>query len=204
METVFDFVQGKLTYDEFETEFLINPEIWNWIQNLVPNNIYDIHCDFRSYYTNMQGFEANNYKVKSTIMSFGYDNICGRTIAHSLISALVKYHYPDIICREPPKESISNIIEEIGLDYIGGKEVDEIVQNIIISYQDNVKEMKRCLKEKFHITSRKHPIWVQEPEWPLCNGNPMKFDSQKRDGEKCSYTFLDVYTGVVKIIIQYM
>ena len=204
MEAVLNFVQGKLTYDEFETEFLINPEIWEWIQNLVPENIGDVDCKFRSCYANMQGFEANNYKVKSTVMSFGYDNIHGHTIAHSLISALVQYHYPNIICRNPPKESISNTLEKIGLDYIGGKEADEIVQNIIISYQNNVKEMKRCLKETFHIASRKHPIWVQEPEWPLYQGNPMKFDSQKRDGEKVSYTFSDVHTGIVQIIIQYM
>ena len=204
MKAVFDFVQGKLTYDEFETEFLLNPEIWDWIQNLVPVNIDDIHCDFRSYYANMQGFEANNYRVKSTIMSFGYDTIHGHAISYSLIGALVKYHYPDIICREPPKESISNILEKIGLDYIGGKEVDEFVQNIIISYRDNVKELKKYLKEKFHVTSRKHPVWVQEPEWPLCNGNPMKFDSQKRDGEKYTYNFSDMSTGEVKIIVQYI
>ena len=203
MKAVFDFVQGKLTYDEFETEFLIAPEIWDWIQNLVPDHIDDTDCDFRSYYTNMQGFEANNYKVKSTIMSFGYDNIHGHTLAHSLISALVQYHYPDVICRQPPKESISDMLEKTGLDYIGGREVYEIVQTIIIAYQDNLKEMKRCLKEKFHITSRKRPVWVQEPEWPLYNGNPMKCDSQKRDGEKYSYIFSDVYTGVVKIVTQY-
>ena len=103
MEAVLNFVQGKLTYDEFEPEFLINPEIWEWIQNLVPVNICDADCEFRSCYANMQGFEANNYKVKSTVMSFGYDNIHGHTIAHSLISALVQYHYPNIICRNPPK-----------------------------------------------------------------------------------------------------
>ena len=203
MKAVFDFVQGKLTYDEFETEFLINSEIWDWIQNLVPDDIDDTTCDFRSYYTNMQGFEANNYKVKSTVMSFGYDDIHGHTVAHSLIGALVQYHYPDIICRQPPKESIGDMLEKMKLDYIGGEEVDEIVGNIITSHQDNVKEMKRCLKEKFHVTSRKHPVWVQEPEWPLYNGNPMKFDSQKSEGEKHTYTFSDVHTGAVKIVIQY-
>ena len=121
MKAVLNFVQGKLTYDEFETEFLSNPEIWDWIQNLVPDDIDDIRCDFRSHYANMQGFEANNYKVKSTVMSFGYDDIYGRTVAHSLISALVRYHDPDIICREPPKESIGSMLEKTGLDYIGEK-----------------------------------------------------------------------------------
>ena len=32
MQIVFDFVQGKLSYDEFEIELILHPEIWSWIQ----------------------------------------------------------------------------------------------------------------------------------------------------------------------------
>ena len=53
----------------------------------------------------MKGFETNNYSVKDTIMSFGYNGIK----AHSLISALLIYHYPDIKVRDP----IQNCPEEI-------------------------------------------------------------------------------------------
>ena len=41
MKQVFDFVQGKLSYDEFEAEFTLHPEIWTWVQQLIPQDITD-------------------------------------------------------------------------------------------------------------------------------------------------------------------
>ena len=204
MKPVFDFVQGKLSYDEFQVEFVLHPEIWAWVQQLVPKNIADINCPFRALYHNMQGFETNNFNVRATIMTFGYDDIYGRSIAHSLISALVKYHYPEIVSRKPPEQSSDDVLEAIGLDYIGGVEVDDIVKNIIWAYQkDGKTAIKRALKDAFHISSRKHPTWVQEPEWPAINGKPMKFISQKNDGDKFMFEFQEPDANQIRIIVQY-
>lgn len=115
MKEIFNFVQGLTSYDEFEYILYSNPEIWKWLQGLVPDDIApddiapddiaDDDCPFRKIYGNMKGFETNNYSVKDTIMSFGYNGIK----AHSLISALLIYHYPDIKVRDP----IQNCPEEI-------------------------------------------------------------------------------------------
>ncbi len=203
MKAVFDFVQGKLSYDEFEIEFVLCPEIWTWIQNLVPENIADSNCPFRALYP-MQGFETNFYNVKATIMAFGYDDIYGRSVAHNLISTLVCYHYPDIVCRKPPEQSSADLLDKLGLDYLGGSDVDDIIKDTIFTYRSEGKNsVKKALKEKFHITSRKHPNWVQEPEWPATDGTPMKFISQKADGDKYTYEFQDVKTNQIHIITQY-
>ena len=194
----------KLTYDEFETEFLIHPEIWDWIQNLVPDDIDDSRCDFRSHYANMQGFEANNYKVKSTVMAFGFDNPFGRSLAHSLISALIQYHYPQTICRKPLETSGEELLEKIKLDFLGGKDADDIIRSIVVQYREKgTRAIKQALKDTFYINSRKHPVWIQEPEWPVINGIPLKYVKQIQDGEKMIYVFEDLKTGDQKSVEQY-
>lgn len=205
MKIVFDFVQGKLSYDEFENEFVLEPEIWTWIQSLVPNDISNKNCTFRSIYRNMQGFETNNYNVKSTIMSFGYDSEYGRITAFTLISALVKYHYPDIVCKEPLQYGTIEFLEKVDLEYIGGSEVTPFIRNIISAQQDlNNKKIKSMLKDYFHLSPRKYPDWVQEPEWPATSeGVPMIFVSQKRTGELYEYTFKHPETGELRVVEQY-
>ena len=203
MKAVFDFVQGKLTYEEFEVEFVLNPEIWTWIQQLVPTDISDAACPFRALYP-MQGFETNQYNVKATIMSFGYDDIYGRNVAYNLISTLVKYHYPNVICKKPPEQSNDDLLDKMGLDYLGGPEVEDIVKDTILSHRDEGKTaIKTALKEVFHISARKHPNWVQEPEWPAMGAVPMKFISQKSDGDQFVYEFQDVNTDEIRVIVQY-
>lgn len=58
---------------------------------------------------------------------------------------------------------------EIGMGYVGGKEADIIVQDILDKLPSDLKkserkrEAKNELRKAFPITKRK-PLWVQEPE----------------------------------------
>ena len=204
MKQVFDFVQGKLSYDEFEAEFTLHPEIWTWVQQLIPQDITDAGCPFRAIYHNMQGLETNQFNVYSTIMAFGYSSIYGRNVAYDLIRALVQYNYPEMKCQRPPEQSSEDILDQLNLDYIGGPEVDEIVKEIIWTHQQNGKAaVKKELKAAFYLSGRKHPVWVQEPEWPAINGIPMKFLSQQSDGDKFTFKFQSLDANVIRIITQY-
>lgn len=198
VKEILDYVSGKMSHEEFEAELNINPELWDEIQSLVPEDIADQHCSFRQVWGNMAGFETNNYSVKSTLTSFGYKY----SMAYGLISALVKYQYPDIVCREPIDESPEDILEKIHMAYIGGDEVDDYLRELM-SKCTTRKELKDRLKESFPCISRKHPNWIQEPEWPEINGIPMKFISQKQDGDKFEYEFQDINSEKSKIITQY-
>lgn len=62
---------------------------------------------------------------------------------------------------------------------------------------------RKKIKEAFHIEGRHYPHWVQEAEWPFCDGKPLRFVGQKTDGELVTYTFVDDATGEVKTIEQY-
>lgn len=197
-KVISDYASGKMSHEEFEAELYINPELWNDIQSLVPRDIADVHCPFRQVWGNIPGFETNNYQVKSTVTSFGYNY----SMAHGLISALVKYQYPDVVCREPIGESPDSLLEKIRMDYIGGDEVDDYLRELMSQYT-TPKELKEQLKRCFPCPVRKHPNWVQEPEWPAINGIPMKFVSQKAEGDKFEYEFQDINSEKKKIITQY-
>ena len=122
-KVISDYASGKMSHEEFEAELYINPELWNDIQSLVPRDIADVHCPFRQVWGNIPGFETNNYQVKSTVTSFGYNY----SMAHGFISALVKYQYPDVVCREPIGESPDSLLEKM-LMY--GKEASNRKQEI--------------------------------------------------------------------------
>lgn len=47
------------------------------------------------------------------------------------------------------------------------------------------------------------PQWVQCPEWPIINGCPLFFKSQKEDGELVQYIFYDPRTSKEVILEQY-
>lgn len=198
VKEIFDYVSGKISHEEFEAELYINPNLWDEIQSLVPQDIADPNCPFRQVWGNMLGFETNNYRVKSTLTSFGYNY----SMAHGLISALVKYQYPEIVCRKPIDDSPDDILEKIHMEYIGGNDIDDYLRDIM-SRCLTKKELKEQLKKHFPCPARKHPNWVQEPEWPAINGIPMKFISQKEDGDKFEYEFQDITSKKTKIITQY-
>lgn len=41
-----DYVSGKMSHEEFEAELNIDPKLWDEIQSLVPDNIFqDINSD---------------------------------------------------------------------------------------------------------------------------------------------------------------
>lgn len=200
MKIVFDFAQGKLTHEEFELELSLDPEIWTWVQALVPEDIDSPDCGFRSLYGNMKGFETNHYKVKSTILSFGYNG----HLAHSLISALIKYHYPNIVSQSPPDHSDAEILDKLKMDYIGGSEVDDLIADILLDFRGKKnKEIKKALSDAFPCATKRIPQWVQEPEWPVCNGVPMRFIKQENDGDLFQYLFEDIKTGEQRTISQY-
>lgn len=196
-KAVLYYVTGKMSHEEFEAETYIDPVIWEEIQALVPADIEERQCPFRTVYGRMGALEANNYSVKATLTAF--ENY---SLTYDLISKLVKYQNPEIVCREPLQNEPEDLLESIRMDYIGGAEIDDCLREIMAEYPKK-GDLKKKLKEFFPCSSRKHPEWVQEPEWPAMNGRPMKFIIQKQDGDRFDYEFQDVLSKKTIIITQY-
>ena len=94
--------------------------------------------------------------------------------------------------------------------YNAEKNIEEFIKNKIIDKMpkfdksnDAIKFAKTKVKEAF-ICEKNMPNWAQSCEWPFDKkGNPMKFVSQKRDGDKMEYLFLDTCTNEKKVVVQY-
>lgn len=205
MKEVFDFAQGKMRFKEFERCFHDKPEVWSFLQNLVPEDISDEKSEYRQKYRLDSSFETNGYNVEDTLTAFPSD-FYTEIITRNLICDLVEYNYPEIKVKRnnffDKKEKTS--LEEINLSYIGGPEVDDIVNGILENNSMKKNEKKKTLKEKFHVMSRKYPRWVQEPEWPASNGTPMRFICQKQTGDLYKYIFEDIITKEQRIVEQFM
>lgn len=204
MKEVFDFAKGKLSYENFAAAVDAKPEIWAFLQELVPKDIADENCDYRKKYGVSQNFVTNGYDIEETLTAFGFDDIGTKIDVCRLIPNLVEYNYPEIKVKrlDPFAKVAKTPLEKMKLDYLGGEEADAIVDAILENENLSDKEKKALLKEKFHIAPRKYPHWVQEPEWPCQGAEPMKFIEEKSEGDKFEYIFENVETGEKCTVVQ--
>ncbi len=205
MKEVFDFAEGKMNFKEFEECYQDNPEVWSFLQRIVPKDISDEKSEYRQKYKVDQSFETNGYNVEDTLTAFP-SGLYTEIQTRNLICDLVEYNYPEIKVKRTSfsdKEE-KTPLEEINLSYIGGPEVDDIINEILENDSMKKSEKKKTLKEKFHIVPRKYPRWAQEPEWPASGGTPMRFVSQKETGDLYEYIFEDILTKEQRTVKQFM
>lgn len=208
MNRIIDFVSGKLTYEEFETLFTMDPSIWDIAQTLLtPEIMNDSTHPFWSK-TNRIRLESNNYSIQYACLSFGYDSV-GKVITHRMLGELVSYQYPEVALHEPPEFSEADLRERLGMDYLGGVDVDDLINEILSKHCEGmpvtkfINTAKQELRTLFHLVPRKYPRWVQEPEWPLGQKSPMLYVEQRRSGELVEFVFQDVDTKELRIVKQY-
>ena len=96
-------------------------------------------------------------------------------------------------------------------EYLVSEETSFIFEKLYEEFPSNLTKsaLKKKLKERlatiFYLDGgrRNRPYWVQESEWPVRDGKPLKFIKQKRDGEMVNYYFENVDNGEITIITQY-
>lgn len=208
MQRIIDFVSGKVTYDAFETMFTEDPSLWDVAQTLLtPEIMNDSTHPFWSK-SNRYRLESNQYSIQYACLSFGFD-LAARGITHRMLGELVSYQYPDVILRDPPELSEADLRDKLGMEYLGGPEVDTLIGEILhgkpegISVTKFINSAKQKMRTLFHLAPRKFPRWIQEPEWPMGKKSPMMFVKQQRSGELVEFFFQDVDTKEQRIVKQY-
>lgn len=208
MQRIIDFVSGKLTYAQFETMFTEDPTIWDLAQSLLTPEIMENSDHPFWSRSNRSRLESNNYCVQFACLAFGYDAL-GQVTTHQMLGELVSYQYPDVVLRDPPALSADDLREKLGMDYLGGTEVDGLIDSLLQGKPDDLSvskfltTVKQELRTLFHLTPRKYPRWAQEPEWPMGSKSPMAFVGQQKTGELVEYTFQDADTQQQQIVRQF-
>ena len=205
MEEVFQYVLGKMSNADFEQITEKNPEIWTWLQSLLDSQLENGTAVLTN--GDRMRLEANGNYVKYTALSFGINDI-----SHDLISHIVEGSFPDIQSSLPPSSAQAeplDILETLGLHYLGGPETDALIEEIIQLYEDirpkktARADLKKKLRDVFHLVPRKVPVWIQEPEWPMGKNSPMEYLGTHRDGDRVQFLFRDVETDDERTIEQF-
>lgn len=210
---ILGFLAGTVDHKEFVATCLKDPSILDWIQERIPAGRtytthrvengeilsetipYDIRVVFRDYYRCRTGSIGMYLDIQGTI------------------KRNMKLIFPDEeIYVSPMLSDRYSFMLHACPEYIGGKEVEElcIFEKIYdelpqeLSKTKKIKLFREKLKEVFPRAGKGYPMWVQEAEWPVSNGKPMKYISQKVNMFAISYyTFEDVDTGEQRVIEQF-
>ena len=214
---VIGFVEGTVNHKEFVKECITNPDILNWIQSIVPEGET---CTKLNLYKDETGVIRSNSEIIPydihVVFEQAYYQCTGqlsmyRTI-HDFISDIVqKGLINEKINVSTRLQKIRRFMIEYCPSYVGGPDVDEsmILETLYDEIPVNLSESKRGklfkerVKELFPCADKKYPRWIQEPEWPMSNGKPMRFVSQNRKGEIYYYIFEDIITKEQRVVEQF-
>ena len=217
MQVVFDFITGKIGCAEFKEAWYADPNIGQWIENVV---------DLQSGPT--PEWNAAPYPAYRMAIYKYYDGSFLKFVQASeesrkqrkgippwvnigwyfdTIASIVTVAYPDIIPTKYYDEEKKFYQTAVG-EYIGGEEVEAYIGALLENFPRAMGKTKRktgakaAIREAFHLKGSKYPRWAQEPEWPMGKKAPMEYIAQKRTGDLVRYTFKDVDTGEMRIIEQ--
>ena len=218
-----DFSKGKIKVANFLTYCEEHPEVLDFLTNIADSKfkttiVHKISNEngFAQYIPEELPFDAKLF-LKEELKTSG--GMLGKFLnIHSLFSNVIATAYPNdnIVIDTTLHEKYCFMLEACP-EYIGGEEVDALLESLLESLPEDLSKTKqiKLYKEKvkalFHIEQNKYPRWIQDPEWPVGEeGIPMKFVSQKRKKGKAyntmlytEYLFEDVKTGKQRTIEQF-
>ena len=86
-------------------------------------------------------------------------------------------------------------------EYIEREIIDKLP--IHLSESQRKKYVKDRCKTLFYLEKKHYPHWVQESEWPIKNGKPLRYIGSKRSGDLVQFIFDEIETKKQVIIEQY-
>lgn len=221
-----NFVEGRITVPDMLQQTEEKPELLDWLTSIADPKfktsrvLKETDEGFFSIYTPVDyPFDAKLQIQVYTHGGQGAGSKLGQYLnIHSYFSRVLTTAFPNdgIVVDETLDKKFDFMLEACP-DYIGGSEVDFLLDEILdeipehLSKTKRVKMYKEKVKSLFHVTGRKFPYWIQEAEWPISpTGKPMRFLEQKRKKGKeyddtlyTQYFFEDMETGEIRVIDQY-
>jgi len=209
-----DFIEGRTAPEDFESLIESDPNYLEWLQSIVP--------PAKTMYT--FDLEANTvvqlpYKIITALKDCERLAVGGpkgspnyRYAVHCKISNLIAEAFPELnLVPDPSYKDDFDLCLDACPMYIGGVEIAQanIIGGILASVPRTMsktkrkKEVKARIIEAFHIEGKTYPRWIQEPEWPVYNGRPMRFlRTEKFNSEVRKHIFADDETGIERCIVD--
>lgn len=79
-----------------------------------------------------------------------------------------------------------------------------INQAMDLSPEERRKRIQSEIQKAFHLEKNgKRPRWIQASQWPVEDGIPLKFISQKETGDQVEYQFMEVRNQKKRVITQF-
>jgi len=202
-----DYIEGRIGASEFLHIRETDSGLTEWLQSLVPEGMtMTVWRDERVQVLPYKVFEDINVRHKPGTIGHTMDTQDG-------LYNLLKGAFPDItIVKDQALRDKFSIMLDLTPDWIGGAEYENsgLFEKILAEVPEGTSKTKRNkyvkarLKEYFQC-EKSWPRWIQEPEWPFCNGKPMKFVKTvaKIRGEWYCHHFIDIETGEEKVVEEF-
>ncbi|CRK83342.1 hypothetical protein [Neobacillus massiliamazoniensis] len=197
-----DFVEGKMTIEEFKTIFINNPSIEEFLKD-DPNLKKDTYIGDNTYdFILQEGQDRNGIKN-------GWQRIGGQLNIHGAICQ----HLTRKVITFTPSNIYSekyNLILDTQPSWLDIDEdffYEEILSKAPQLKKSELKKwLKNRIKEMFKYASTP-PRWLQNPEWLIINKKPLTFLCQQNinnffHDKATVYVFIDDENGELKTVLQ--
>ena len=203
MNIVYDFLEGRTSYQTFIDQLYADDAIFDWFQSMVSD---DMLKDQSFRCSNSLDREGGSFKACITgRLGMG---VCTMVDIYDFIYHFLERALPDrkITWIDYYRKLADVYLDAVGECY-GGPEVEDMINDIIMGLPEELSKTKKVklAREKMRelFPGKKRPFWIEGPEWPVCNGKPMMYISKKVDGDLFQYVFEDPETGERRIVEQF-
>lgn len=189
------YVEGTVTVDELKKIYFSDMNLQKYLNDNLPTNI-----------RNYAGVRVSNGDINQVFKHFHWGTAFANSSLQDYIGRWLQGN--DINFNPTPvyKDRFKRLLE-IMPDYIEGEQAESLIEELIQSVPEDLPKTKRKklikekIKEAFHLEGRKYPHWAQSTDWPFSKcGKPLKYISQKTDGDLVELTFQDVDTGEIILV----
>lgn len=178
------FVEGDISVEQFQSEVIGNEGFQKYLDSRVEG--------LQKY------LEESGNSLWVYMACLDTENIRDRYEMHKQAVKLLK-GVPFVPTEKYKNEFELTVEMSFATDYIDCPQITEkIIRSLpAVSVSRKKKLLKQQLKELF-IYDEKPPVWIQNPEWQLRDGKPMKFRAQYKTDDGYRYEFYDD-EGVISI-----
>lgn len=216
------FVEGRISVPEMLAQTDEEPALLDWLTDIADSQFitYTLQRDDDGEKNATQ--VANPFDAKLQIQTYvheGHGSRLGRYLnIHGYFSRVLTAAFPDdgIVVDKTLSEQFNFMLDACP-EYIGGPEVDGLLDELLAEIPQDLNKTKRAklykekVKAMFHITGNQFPRWIQSAEWPISpSGKPMRFVEQKKEKGKAysmtlytHFIFEDVDTSERRVIDQF-